>query len=112
MLSRIQETLTDIDGINHRLRYNLSFGSRNDLVRLDKTRSVLGVNSFTLDRKVVVADFVSVDEKELLLPRQANGDLPVIKFLHLAKGSPLNDAGTHPAYPLREAKTYLGAFAP
>ena len=112
MLCRIQETLTDIDGINHTLKYNLSFGSKNDLVRLNQSRSTLTANWFQMDRRVAATDFISVDEKELTLPRQANGDLPVIKFLHLAKGSPLNDAGTHPAYPFRETKTYLGAFAP
>jgi pectate lyase len=55
-------------------------------------------------------DFISIDESELVLPRQANGDLPVIRLLRLAPGSALIDKGVDVGYPFHGVAPDLGAF--
>jgi hypothetical protein len=42
---------------------------------------------------VTAADFVSLDDKQVLAARQADGSLPVITFLHLAAASDLINTG-------------------
>ena len=51
-------------------------------------------NSFDLGITVTDADFVSVNSAGIDGPRNADGSLPTLKFLHLASGSKLIDAGT------------------
>jgi pectate lyase len=55
--------------------------------------------------------FVSLDESELVGPRQADGDLPAIRFMHPAPGSLLIDKGVDVGLPFRSAAPDLGAFA-
>lgn len=52
-------------------------------------------NSWDLSVTVTTADFKSVTGSLLASARQANGDLPVIDFLHLATGSDLIGVGTN-----------------
>lgn len=56
------------------------------------------------------ADFVGLDEMELLAPRHADGSLPTISFLHLVEGSDLVDAGVDVALPFNGTAPDLGAF--
>ena len=110
MLCRLADNHTDVDGYGHKLRNNLSYKSRADISRLDASKSDAANNSFTLGLEIGDKDFLSLDEGELVLPRQANGDLPVIRFLHPAPGSPLIGKGVDVGLPFRGAAPDLGAF--
>lgn len=81
MLGRLLDNRTDIDGTGHKLINNLSHGTRRDLAAINKAECELSGNSFTQEMRLTDDDFLSLDETELLQPRQSNGDLPVIKFL-------------------------------
>jgi hypothetical protein len=50
----------------------------------------------------------SLDESELVGPRQANGDLPAVRFMHPAPGSVLIDKGVDVGLPFRGAAPDLG----
>lgn len=110
LLGRLADNRTDVDGCGHKLRNNLSYGSRVAVARLDASKCDLANNSFTLGLKLTDKDFVSLDERELLRPRQANGDLPTIGFLHPSKGSALVDAGVDVGLPFGGARPDIGAF--
>lgn len=110
MLCRMADNVTDVDGYGHKLRNNLSYNSRRDVSRLDLSKNDAANNSFTLGLAVSDKDFVSLDESELVRPRQANGDLPAIGFMHPAPGSVLIDKGVDVGLPFRGAAPDLGAF--
>ena len=110
MLCRLADNRTDVDGYGHKLRNNLSYNSRGGVSRLDLTKSDAAGNSFTVRLKLGDKDFVSLDESEPFQPRQANGDLPVIGFLHPADGSALIDGGVDVGMPFRGTKPDIGAF--
>ena len=93
MLGRLADNRTDVDGYGHKLRNNLSYKSRGGISRIDAAKCDLAGNSFAPDLNLSDKDFASLDETELLRPRQANGDLPVVKFLHPVDGSALIDGG-------------------
>lgn len=81
MLGRLADNRTDVDGAGHTLMNNLSHGARRDVVSINRAECKLSGNSFDQAAKLTDDDFISLDEMELLKPRQANGDLPAIKFL-------------------------------
>ncbi len=110
MLCRLADNRTDIDGYGHKLRNNLGYKSRAELSRLDVSKSDAANNSFDLGLKISDADFVSLDESELIKPRQANGDLPVVGFMHLSPNSVLIDKGVDLKFPFQGAAPDLGAF--
>ena len=110
MLGRLADNRTDIDGCGHKLRNNLSYKSRALLARMDRAKCDSANNSFDLDLKIGDEDFLSLDESELVQPRQANGDLPDLRCLHLAPGSRLIDRGVDLGFPFRGAAPDLGAF--
>ena len=56
------------------------------------------------------ADFVSMDDTQLILPRQADGSLPVITFLHLTTGSDMINAGIDVGLPYTSTAPDIGAF--
>ena len=78
MLSRLKDNRTDVPGYDHKLFGNLSFQG-DALVKIDESKCELENNSFQAD--LSISDFESLDESQLLQPRQANGELPVITFL-------------------------------
>jgi len=80
------------------------------MTHLDMAKSDAANNSFTLDLQLGARDFVSLDEGELVQPRQANGDLPAIRFMHPAAGSLRTDKGVDVGLPFRGAAPDLGAF--
>lgn len=110
MLCRLADNRTDVDGYGHHLRNNLSYKSRADISRIDLAKSDSANNSFTLGLKFSDKDFVSVDESELIQPRQANGELPAIGFLHPTPESPAVDKGVDVGFPFRGPAPDLGAF--
>lgn len=110
MLCRLADNLTEVDGYGHRLSNNLSYGSRSAITKLNAAKSELAHNSFSSDLKLTDRDFLSLDEAELFQPRQANGDLPVITFLHPAPGSALIDTGVEVGLPFLGTRPDIGAF--
>ncbi|MEI7728483.1 MAG: DUF4990 domain-containing protein [Verrucomicrobiota bacterium] len=110
MLCRLADNHTDVPGHGHKLRNNLAFKGRSDLTQLDAAKSDAANNSFTMDLKVTDQDFLSLDEAQLIKPRQPNGDLPVITLLHLADGSPLVGKGVDVGFPFHGPRPNLGAF--
>jgi hypothetical protein len=115
LLGRLADNATDVDGYGHKLRNNLSYKPRGgagkaDLVRLDRAKSDAANNSFDLGLKLADADFVSLDEVELVKPRQPDGGLPAIGFMRPAAGGAMIDRGVDVGRPFRGAAPDLGAF--
>jgi hypothetical protein len=111
MLGRLADNRTDVDGYGHKLRNNLSYKSRADLAKLDRAKSDAASNSFDLaGLSLTDKDFVSLDEAELAGPRQADGGLPAVGFLHPAAGGAMVDKGVDVGLPFRGAAPDLGAF--
>jgi hypothetical protein len=110
MLCMLLDGFKDVDGFGHTLKNNLSYESRALISKFDASKSVAVNNSFSLDLKLSDKDFVSIDERDLLQPRQANGDLPLIQLLHLAPGSALIDKGVDVGFPFHGIAPDLGVF--
>jgi hypothetical protein len=111
MLGRRLDTHADVDGFDQKLRNNLGYKARGkEIDKLDRAKSDAANNSFDLDLKLSDKDFVNLDESELMRPRQANGDLPVIGFLHPAPQSAFVDKGVDIGVPFKGAAPDLGAF--
>ena len=83
MLSRTSDNAHDVPGYGHVLRGNISFGSRGLIRNLDEGECVVFDNKFR-SSDLNESYFVSLDESQLTLPRQPNGDLPTIEFLQPA----------------------------
>jgi pectate lyase len=77
---------------------------------MDASKNDSANNSFTLGLKPTDKDFLSLDEKELLQPRQSDGAFPAVTFMHLTEGSALIDSGVDVGLPFHGAKPDLGAF--
>jgi hypothetical protein len=110
MRGRLADNRTEVDGYDHKLINNLSYQSRREITPLDALKCELAGNSFTLGLKLTDKDFVSLDETELVQPRQPDGSLPVINLLRPAAGSALVGAGVDNGLPLRGRKPDIGAF--
>ncbi|NQU85892.1 MAG: right-handed parallel beta-helix repeat-containing protein [Mariniphaga sp.] len=67
-------------------------------------------NSWIVPFIVNEEDFVSLDASTASTPREADGSLPDIEFLHLASGSDLIDAGVDVGLPFQGTAPDLGAF--
>ncbi|MFT3780813.1 MAG: right-handed parallel beta-helix repeat-containing protein [Nibricoccus sp.] len=108
---RMMDNKTEIAGRGHRVGNNLAFEAQAaEIVALDAEHSEVHHNSFDLPIKLSAADFLGLDEAELIKPRQKNGDLPEIKLLHLAKGSAAVDRGVDVGLPFHGKAPDLGAF--
>lgn len=99
-----------IPGRDHQLKNNLGFDGNVEVAELDTEASDVSYNYFTLAVSITVDDFISLDETELRAPRQANGDLPEIRFLHLRQNSDAIDAGINVGLPFEGNTPDLGAF--
>lgn len=67
-------------------------------------------NSWNSGFASAASDFLSVDKQQLLLPRQANGNLPVITFLHQQSSSQMIDKGVDVGLKFAGTAPDLGAF--
>jgi len=56
------------------------------------------------------SDFLSIDTTGMSGPRKADGSLPDITFMHLARGSQFIDAGTNVGMPFSGSAPDLGCF--
>jgi hypothetical protein len=110
MLGRGIEDVNDVPGYGHRMRNNLGYKGRREVINLNEAVSDVAENYFNLPVEIDDADFVSLDEAELVKPRQPNGDLPNVPFLRLADGSDLIDRGIDVGLPFEGKTPDLGAF--
>lgn len=92
----------------HELHNNLAVEPGGTIMRF--TGGDDSVNSWSLPVMVSSDDFVSMDEAQATAPRQADGSLPDIGFMHLADGSDLIDSGTDVGQPFGGSAPDLGAF--
>jgi hypothetical protein len=67
-------------------------------------------NSWDSKFSVDANDFISVDTTGISGPRQSDGSLPEIEFMHLAPGSDLINAGIDLGFPFLGFAPDLGAF--
>ncbi|MGE5807424.1 MAG: right-handed parallel beta-helix repeat-containing protein [Ignavibacteria bacterium] len=67
-------------------------------------------NSWQSSFNVAADDFISIDTSGVRGPRNADGSLPDINFLHLAPGSDLINGGTDVGLPFAGSAPDLGAF--
>jgi len=75
-------TLTFMPGVNHIMINNLGYKARTaELARIIPSACLLLNNYFDVPRTFSDADFVSLDEKELVAPRKADGSLPDTNFM-------------------------------
>lgn len=101
---------TIIPGRGHILKNNLGFEGGAEVAELDFEASDVSDNYFTLPVTITAADFLGLDESDLVNPRQPNGELPDVPFLHLAPGSDAIDTGVNVRLPFLGAAPDLGAF--
>ena len=67
-------------------------------------------NSWNSGFACATSDFLSVDKQQLLLPRQANGNLPVLTFLQQQSSSQMIDKGINVGLAFAGTAPDLGAF--
>ncbi|HTX19180.1 MAG TPA: right-handed parallel beta-helix repeat-containing protein [Bacteroidota bacterium] len=72
--------------------------------------AIVATNSWMPPFAESSADFLSVDTAGVTGPRQPDGSLPVVSFMHLAQGSEFIDAGTDVGLPYNGRAPDLGAF--
>ncbi len=104
------DNLTVIPDRGHWLRNNLGSAGGAEVTELAVEHSDVDGNYFNLPVTITTDDFLSLDEAELIKPRQANGDLPDVPFLRLAPGSSAIDRGVDLGRPFKGASPDLGAF--
>jgi len=94
---------------NYALVRNCIAYKNNEDARI-QTGMVHDHNSFDISGTVSDADFMSVNSSGVDGPRQADGSLPNISFLHLSAGSHLIDVGVNVGIPYNGVNPDLGAF--
>ena len=111
MLEAIDTTPANasVPGTREVLHNNLAYVGTG-ISNLAESGTMVANNWFTLPVSVSAADFQSLDASQMTLPRQADGSLPDIAFMHLASGSDLIDAGLDLGYTYTNAAPDLGAF--
>ena len=115
MLNRLADPYSDVPGYKHVLRNNLGFGGEREVANLDTAQCVLSGNFFGPGPGPGVSDsdFISLDETQLTAPRQPDGSLPVITFLHLRPTSRLfgKDVGAFAGAPASAFSSFPAPFA-
>ena len=111
MLEAIDTTPANssVPGTREIMHNNLAYVGTT-ISQFNESGSMVSDNSFTLPLTVNAADFLSLDASQMTLPRNADGSLPDITFMHLAPGSDLIDAGQNVGLPYQGAAPDLGAF--
>ncbi|HEY4147382.1 MAG TPA: right-handed parallel beta-helix repeat-containing protein [Chitinophagaceae bacterium] len=111
MLNRLDDNVTDVPGYKHVMRNNLGYkAGRQEVANLDSSKCDISHDYFDMGLSATDADFISLDESQLTTPRQADGSLPVITFLHLAPNSQFIDKGADISFPFKGKAPDLGAF--
>ncbi len=103
-----------VDGYDHVLKNNLSykpygFGSKHTAY-IDTAQNTSEHNSFDLPITITDEDFVSLDMNLLTSPRNEDGSLPDVDFMHPVPESEIIDAGVDIGFPFLDNAPDLGAF--
>ena len=110
LLGRNLKDVEDVPGFGHRLKNNLGFEGRREVVNLNASACELANNYLDLKLEIKESDFADLDEADLVKPRQSNGDLPVVNFLHPVKTSSFLNRGVDVGLPFQGSAPELGAF--
>ena len=109
--------LFDYQNKAHIFKNNIAFNNKSANVRTSAS-TTLANNSYGgagfaeagWTNNVTAADFLSLDDKQVLNARQADGSLPVITFLQLAAASDLINTGTDVGISFNGTAPDRGAF--
>lgn len=93
MLNRLPDNRTDVPGYKHVLANNLAYKGDRILANIDTAACQLETNSWQQQAQPTDSDFLSLDESQLTAPRQPDGQLPFISFLHPKPGSAFTAMG-------------------
>ena len=93
----------------HLIRNNISYKNVNDAA-IGIKQPVMDHNSWQPGYTVDDKDFKSIDPTQLVMPRNADGSLPVIEFMKLVSDSDLIDSGFDVGLPYQGPAPDLGAF--
>ncbi|QOV90777.1 right-handed parallel beta-helix repeat-containing protein [Humisphaera borealis] len=110
MLCRLADNRTDVDGYGQKLRNNVGYKGRRELTKFDAAKSDSANNSFDLKLVLTDKDFSGLNEEQLVLPRNADGSLPLVDFMRPSDDSQLIDKGVANGFPFKGAAPDLGAF--
>jgi hypothetical protein len=108
-LGRSSDASSDIPGRGHKILNNLSYGTTRDVGNVDPTGNERAGNSFDQAVKLTDSDFLSLDESALTAPRQPDGELPAIRFLHPASGNPFTGIGAAGGMAIKDTAPDVGA---
>lgn len=101
----------NVNGYDHVLKNNLGYlGRSGETAYLDTSQNTVLTNSFGMNLALSSADFVSLDEAQLMAPRKADGSLPDIDFMAIDPASPLMNAGTDIGFPFAGSSPEPGAL--
>ena len=100
----------DVGPAKHVLRNNVAHGPGGALARHNPAEIDDASNSWNGGVTVSDADFASVSPIGVDGPRQTDGSLPKVDFMHLAPGSDLIDAGKDVGLSFKGKAPDLGAF--
>src|SRR5262249_26854675 len=103
------DLLADQGPAEHFLRNNLTFGTGSAIANAGPDIDA-AFNSWNGGVNLSNADFLNVSSTGADGPRQADGSLPLLNFMHLAPGSDLIDAGVNVGLPFNGSAPDLGAF--
>jgi hypothetical protein len=112
LLGRNAAHTADVPGYGHTLKNNLGYKGRTEVSNIDTAACQLAANSFDMDMKLRLSDkdFHSLDQAELIAPRQSNGELPSVPFMKLKAGNDAIDKGVDVGLPFKGKAPDLGAF--
>ena len=101
----------NVDGYHHVLKNNLSYlGRSGETAFLDTSQNTVLTNSFDMNLSLSSADFISLDEAQLMAPRKEDGSLPDIDFMAIDPSSFLMNAGTDIGFPFFGSAPEPGAI--
>lgn len=110
LLGRNKEHSADVPGYGHVLKNNLAYKGRTELSNANAAECVMVANSFDLKLNFTERDFESLDQEDLIKPREADGGLPLVSFMKLKSGNAAIDKGVDIGLPFKGKAPDLGAF--
>jgi hypothetical protein len=110
LLNRDSRNSKDVPGYGHVLKNNLGYKGRTEVSNIDTAACTLAANTFGMELDLSDRDFESLDQDELIAPRQPNGDLPDVPLMKLKAGSNAIDKGVDAGLPFSGKAPDLGAF--
>lgn len=103
---------------NYRIKRELNTGQTLTVINCVSYQGGVELGTFAIQESnswlggfsVTEEDFITLNPEMASAPRQADGNLPEIDFMHLARGSDLIDAGVETGLPFYGEAPDLGAF--